>query len=248
MGKIIALGGGEIGRPGTKVETMSIDKEIIKLSGKKNPLLLFIPTASGDSESYYEVVKKHFGVRLKCRTDVLYLIKEKNSKEDIRKKILKADIIYVGGGNTLKMMKVWRKLGLDKILEEAYKNNIVLSGISAGAICWFKYGNSDSLVFSNKNAGMIRVKGLDFVDGLFCPHYDIEKKRKSELKRVMKNTKGFALALDNCMAIEIVDDKFRFISSKSTANAYITHWENGKYIETVIKKKPFSPVSTLFVQ
>jgi dipeptidase E len=101
MGKIIAICGGEIGRPGTKVETNAIDKEIIKLSGKKNPLLLFIPTASSDSESYYEVVKKHFGKKLGCRTDVLYLIKDKNTKTEIRNKILSADIIYVGGGDTL---------------------------------------------------------------------------------------------------------------------------------------------------
>ena len=75
MGKIIAIGGGEIGRPGTKIETTTIDKEILKLSGRKNPSLLFIPTASNDSESYYNVVKKHFNDNLKCKTDVLYLIK-----------------------------------------------------------------------------------------------------------------------------------------------------------------------------
>jgi len=66
--KIVAIGGGEIGRPGFPVETTKIDKEIIALTGKKNPRLLFIPTASSDSESYYEVVKKHFGKRLGCST------------------------------------------------------------------------------------------------------------------------------------------------------------------------------------
>ena len=76
--QIVAVGGGEIGRPGYLVETTKIDKEIIALTGKKSPRLLFIPTASSDSESYYEVVKKHFGKRLDCKTDVLYLIKEKS--------------------------------------------------------------------------------------------------------------------------------------------------------------------------
>ena len=74
MGKIVAIGGGEIGRPGYPVETTVIDKEIIRLTGKTNPHLLFIPTASSDSTSYYEVVKKHFGDDLGCFTDVLYLI------------------------------------------------------------------------------------------------------------------------------------------------------------------------------
>jgi len=236
MGKIIAIGGGEIGRPGTKIETTNIDKEIIKLSGKKNPLLLFIPTASGDSESYYEVVKKYFGNKLKCKTDVLYLIKNKYSKKELEDKILKSNIIYVGGGNTLQMIKIWKKLGVDKILKKAYSQNIVLSGVSAGAICWFKYGNSDSLKFSNKKAQMMRVNGLGFINGLFCPHYNMEVERKPELKKMMKNTSGIALALDNCSAIEIVDGQYRIIYSKKSANAYITYWKNNKYFENKIKK------------
>ncbi len=75
--KIIAIGGGEIGRPGYPVETTKIDKEIIALSGKKIPRVLFIPTASGDSNGYTEVFNKYFGKRLGCKTDVLYL-KKKN--------------------------------------------------------------------------------------------------------------------------------------------------------------------------
>ena len=161
MKKIIALGGGEIGRPGYPIETTQIDKEIIKLTGKKNPKLLFIPTASSDSESYYEVVKKHFGKRLGCKTNVLYLIKEKLSQKEIKEKILNSDIIYVGGGDTLKMMRVWKKNGVDKILKQAYEKGVVLSGLSAGSICWFKYGISDSKRFTNPNAGLIKVSGLE---------------------------------------------------------------------------------------
>jgi len=175
MQKIVAIGGGEIGRPGFPIETTSIDKEIISLSGKEKPKLLFIPTASSDSESYFEVVKKHFGKRLGCAVDVLYLLKNKHPKGEIEKKILNSDIIYVGGGNTLKMMKTWRKLGVDTILLKAYKKGIVLSGVSAGAICWFSFGNSDSLLFSKRNAPMIKVRGLGFINLLFCPHYDVEK-------------------------------------------------------------------------
>src|SRR3989344_5093693 len=134
--KIVAVGGGEIGRPGTSIETEKIDKETIKLSGKKHPKLLFIPTASSDSEGYVEVVKKYFGKRLGCKVDVLRLLKSKPNRREIRKKILGTDIVYVGGGITLKMMAVWRKLGVDSILEVAVRKGIVLSGVSAGAVCW----------------------------------------------------------------------------------------------------------------
>ena len=249
MQKIVAIGGGEIGRPGFPVETTSIDKEIIFLSGKKKPKLLFIPTASSDSESYFEVVKKHFGKRLGCDVDVLYLIKEKLSKKEIEDKILKSDIIYVGGGNTLKMMKVWRKLGIDKMLLKARDKGIVLSGVSAGAICWFSFGLSDSLLFLNKNAPMIKVRGLGFVKFLFCPHYDFEKQRELELKKMMEKTTGIAVAVENCCAIEIINNNYRVISSKKTAKAYKVYWKNGKYFkEEILKKKDFSPIKELITR
>jgi len=249
MQKIIAIGGGEIGRPGFPVETTSIDKEIILLSGKKKPKLLFIPTASSDSESYFEVVKKHFNKRLGCEVDILYLLKNKQSKKEIERKILSSDIIYVGGGNTLKMMKIWRKLGIDKMLLKARNKGIVLSGISAGAICWFSFGLSDSLLFSNKNAPMIKVRGLGFIKFLFCPHYDFEKQREPELKKIMKKTSGMAIAVENCCAIEIIDNNYRIISSKKTAKAYKIYWKNKKYFkEEIQKKKDFTPIKELAIK
>src|ERR1700756_6648 len=142
---IVAIGGGEIRPRGTA----PIDREIIRLSGKKNPRLLFIPTASLDSERYWKGIQQYFGEFLKYKPDVLFLIKEQPSKEQIKKKILSADIVYVGGGNKLRMMHVWRRLGVDKLLWSAYENGTVLSGISAGSICWFDSGHSDSMSFYN---------------------------------------------------------------------------------------------------
>lgn len=245
--KIVAIGGGEIGRPGYSVETTKIDNEIIALSGTKNPRILFIPTASGDSEGYVEVFNKHFGKRLGCKTDVLYLIKEKLSKNQIRNKILNSDIVYVGGGNTAKMMKMWRKTGTDKILQEAGKKGIVLSGLSAGSICWFQYGLSDSRRFKNPNAKLIKISGLGLINALHCPHYDFELHRKEELKQMMKNTSGVAIAIDNCCAIEIVDDKYRIISSKKEAKAYGVYWNKNKfYKEMINKEKKYKSLSELF--
>jgi dipeptidase E len=94
---IVAIGGGDVRTKGTA----SIDREIIRLSNKKKPKLLFIPTASSDSERYWNHVREYFGKFLKCKTDVLFLIKEQPSRGQIRRKIQWADIIYVGGGNTL---------------------------------------------------------------------------------------------------------------------------------------------------
>ena len=249
MKKIIAIGGGEIGRPGFPRETTAIDKEIIRLSKKKHPTLLFIPTASGDSGSYYKTVKNHFGKKLGCKTDVLYLIREKLSHRDIEAKILSADIIYVGGGNTFRMMKIWRKCGVDKLLRQAYERGIVLSGLSAGAICWFKYGNSDSRKMKNPKADLIKVSGLNFISGLLCPHYHSEKDRKQSLKRMMGKTSGISIALDNCSAIEIINDTYRIITSKPKAKAYRVFGKGGKYIEEEIEqRKDFSKVSNLLIK
>ncbi|KKU48658.1 hypothetical protein A3H10_00525 [Candidatus Uhrbacteria bacterium RIFCSPLOWO2_12_FULL_46_10] len=245
MKKIVAIGGGEIGRPGYPIETTRIDKEIIRLSGKKNPKLLFVPTASSDSESYVEVVKKHFGKKLRCKTDVLYLAKKRPSKKEIKEKIFQSDIVYVGGGNTLKMMKIWRSTGVDKLLKQAYEKGVVLSGISAGAICWFRQGNSDSRRFANPKAGLIKVSGLGLIDMLLCPHYNF-KDREADLKKMMKKSAGVAIALDNCCAIEFMDNKYRVISSESSANAYMVYWKANKYHKEIIKKtKKLMPIKDL---
>ncbi|MDE1975537.1 MAG: Type 1 glutamine amidotransferase-like domain-containing protein [Patescibacteria group bacterium] len=244
--KIVAIGGGEIGRPGYPVETTKIDRKIVRLSGKKKPRLLFIPTASSDSLGYAEAVKKHFGGRLGCRVDALFLIRQKPSHREIRDKVMKSDIIYVGGGNTLKMMNIWRRYGVDDLLMQAAKEGIVLSGLSAGAICWFRWGSSDSRKFKDPKAKFIRVTGLGIIPALFCPHYDHEKSRRPDLKRRMRRNPGIAIAADNCAAIEIVDGAYRIISSKNKANAYKVYWRGGKYHEDVIeKKKGFVPVEGL---
>lgn len=249
MKKIVAIGGGEIGRPGYPTDIVKIDKEIIKLTGKKNPKLLFLPTASSDSEFYCEVVKKYFGKKLGCQIDILYLVNKKITQKIIKQKIFGSDIIYVGGGNTLQMMKIWRKCGLDKILKQAHTKGIVLAGLSAGSICWFEWGNSDSRRMKNPQAGFIKVSGLGLIKSLHCPHFDVEKDRRSEIKNTMRKDKGVCIALDNCCALEVIDDKYRIVSSKATANAYKIYWQANRYYEVLIKKeKDFRPLKELLTK
>jgi dipeptidase E len=246
MGKIIAIGGGEIGRPGYPVETTEIDKEIIRLSGRKRPKLLFIPTATDDSEIYIETVFKHFAKDLGCIVDVLCLVKEKPNIEEIHRKIFNSNIVYVGGGNTGRMLRIWRRYGLDKILTEVYRKDVVLSGLSAGAICWFRWGSSDSRRFTNPTAGLIRIRGMNFISALFCPHYNSEEDRKPYLKELMKKTPGVAIAVDNCCAIEFVDNNYRIITSKIDANAYKVYWKKGEFHEEIIEQiKEFVPIDNL---
>jgi len=251
MKKILAIGGGEMGGTtpsGEKLpdETRYINKELITLSGKKNPRLLFIPTASNDSERYSEHIHKYF-TKLGAKVDVLYLINKKISKNSSKEKILSSDIIYVGGGNTLQMMNVWKKHGVDKVLKKAYNKGIVLSGLSAGSICWFKYGNSDSRKFKSNSKQLIKVTGLGLINALHCPHYHVKSNRQQDLKRMMKTTyKIVAITLDNCCALEFLDDKYRIIKSKPQAKAYKVYWKEGKYHkEEILSTKEYQNINTL---
>ena len=236
-GRIVAIGGGEIGRPGYPVETINIDKETIKLTGKKNPKLLFVGTASGDSEVYRNVIDKYFGERFGCRVSHLVLTKHEYTRKDLENVVLYSDIIYVGGGSTMRMIKLWKKVGLDIILKKASRKGIVLSGVSAGANCWFKYSNSDSLKYEKlKKKDLILLKCLGFVNAVMCPHYDVEKARQVSLKKQMKSSKLVAIALGNCVALEIVGNKYRLLTSKKGAVGYKIFWKDGKYFKIKIDK------------
>ena len=233
--KIVAIGGGEIIRDGIMGETRPIDKEIIRLSGKLSPKLLFIPTASHDSAGYCNNILAYYGTELGCSVDFLLLYSNPDPAT-LREQIMSADIIYVGGGNTYAMMKRWRALGVDEMLAEAAANGTVMSGLSAGAICWFRYGASDSRKLSNPDASMIKVSGLGWIDAVMCPHYDSEEHRDDYLKELMQKTPGFAIAVDDCCAIEIIGDEYRIISSKESANAYRIYWKKGEYFKELLPK------------
>ena len=187
---VVAIGGGEIRTHGTA----EIDREIIRLSNRKRPRVLFLPTASSDSERYCRRFLDHFGKFLNCKTEILRLLDGRLSPQQIKSQILSADIIYVGGGNTLSMMRLWRRLGVDNFLRAAYEKGIVLSGISAGAICWFDSGHSDSMSFYNpQDWQYINVKGLGLVRGVHCPHYNGRTRgvpRRRHFQEMIRRTGG----------------------------------------------------------
>jgi dipeptidase E len=249
---IVAIGGGEIRTRGTA----AIDREIIRLSNKKHPKLLFIPTASSDSEIYWQHIQHYFCNFLKCKTDVLFLIREQPSKEQIRSKILSADVIYVGGGNTLQMMRIWRRLGVDKVLKAAYENGTVMSGISAGAICWFDSGHSDSMSFYNpRNWKYINVKGLGLINlgpikGIHCPHYNGMTRgvpRRKHFRAMIEKIEGVGIAMENNCAIEFIDGRFyRVIRSKPSARAYRVYKSGGKVVaEQIRHQRQLAPIEVL---
>jgi len=230
MGRIVAIGGGEI-RDG---ETLNIDKFIVSLSGKERPSLLFIPTASHDAEGYIETVKKVYK-ELGCDVKILCLTKENIEEDDIRDIILKSDIIYVGGGNTEYMMKIWEKYSVGKYLKEAYKKNIVLSGLSAGSLCWFKAGFDDSEFIEGIDRPRYKwVKGLDILPYLNNVHYEEEERK--EFDEIMKKESTDAIALESNVAFVEMDGKTFYIRADKKRNAY-RFLRKGKNLEKYVIKE-----------
>ncbi len=235
---ILAIGGGENGRPGKPYEIKQFDEEIVRMTGKKTPNLLFIAftqkSAEG-AESYYEVIKKNFS-DIGCNCDHLREVDIKDMNV-VRDKICTADIIYVGGGNTLRLMNMLRKYKIDILLKDAGEKGTVLCGVSAGAICWCNYGNSDSRKFTSNSTQLIKVTGLGFIPVLFCPHYDGESGRQEDLKRMMKTTKGVSIAFENCTAIQINGDKYKVLKIKEQSRAWKCYWSKGEYIKHELKSE-----------
>jgi len=182
---IVAIGGGGFGR---SLGSLVIEKYIISLVNKKNPKICFIPTASGDNDLYKLNFYRAFS-KLKCITSHIDFF---SRTEDLEEKVSTQDIIYVGGGNTKSMLAVWREWNMHEILMKAYENGIVMSGVSAGAICWFDKGITDS--YADK---LEVIDCLGIVKGIACPHFDEEKDRKPYVYEIIQKQ-----IIKSCICIE----------------------------------------------
>ncbi len=197
---IVAIGGGGFGR---SLGTLEIEKYIISLANKKRPKICFIPTASGDSDLYKLNFYRAFS-KLDCISSHIDFF---SRTENLEEKVLTQDIIYVGGGNTKSMLAVWKEWDLHRILQNAYEKGIVMSGVSAGAICWFDKGITDS--FADE---LNIIDCLGMVDGTACPHFDEETEREPYVNDVIKKE-----IINSCICIEgncalHIKDDFEYLS------------------------------------
>ncbi len=168
--RIIAIGGGEI----KDKTTLQIDEKIAAFAkeqaGDRRANALFIPTASHDFMPYYNSFHKVYTGIFDIKTDVALTVYREPDPERLKEKFLKADVIYVGGGDTVFMMEHWKKTGMLERIEEAYGRGVPIAGLSAGAICWFSDIYTDSLKTEN-GAQYAMFKGLNWIKGIISPHY-----------------------------------------------------------------------------
>jgi dipeptidase E len=152
------------------------EKLAFELSGASRPRFCYVPTASADGD--YGIVRFYETFAHRARVSHLPLFRRQG---DVRDLLLDQDVIYVAGGNTLNMLAIWRLHGVDRALREAWERGIVLTGVSAGSICWFESGVTDSYGPELKPIHDC----LGFLAGSNCPHYDGEAQRRPVYTRLV---------------------------------------------------------------
>lgn len=223
MKQIIAVGAGylAVGRDGGAME-----RYLIAATGKRKPRICFIPTASADPPGYVKAVEDAFG-HFGCKVSHLYLLKPEIA--NIESLLMKQDLIFVSGGNTRNMLALWRAWDVDKILRKAYNRGTVLAGGSAGGICWFEQGVTDSVP-----GKLLPMDCLGWLDGSCCPHYDSEVKRRPIYRKLIGRGEIKAgIALEDMAAAHYINGKLsKVVSFTPTAKAYALKRVNGKFSET----------------
>ena len=195
MRQVIAIGGGGFGRT---QESNLIEQYILDQTSKTKPKICFISTATGDLDSYIVNFYSVF-TKLKCEPSHISFFKR---TIDLQAHIQKQDAIFVGGGNTKSMLAVWRDWGLDLILKDAYDRGVVMSGVSAGAICWFEGGLTDSWASDLK-----MMECMNFIPGSCAPHYDEEPERRPATKQFLENKSiDFMYGIEGGAALHFVDE------------------------------------------
>ena len=206
-----------------------LDDYVLSLARqRRRPRICFIATASGDSERYIKNFNKAFPP---SRAKATHLKLFDRTIADLKSFAMRQDVIYVGGGNTANLLAIWRLHGLDRALRAAWKAGVVLAGISAGAICWFDDGITDSYGMPFRALG----DGLGFLAGACCPHFDGESARRAILHRLVKRGFPPTLALDDGAAAHFVGRRLaEVVSSRPHASAFHVALKRGAVRETPI--------------
>jgi dipeptidase E len=202
---ILAMGGGPL---------EPLVEHALALTERERPRLLYVGTASAEDPARALWAHETFG--RSAEISVLQFFPWPPA--DLRELALSHDAIFVGGGNTANMLAIWRVHGFDAALRDAWDQGVVLCGVSAGAICWFEAGVTDS--FGPQLEGM--RDGLGFLPGSACPHFDGEELRRPVYRRLVED-EGFpaGLAIDDGVAAVFRSRELaEVVSAREGAAAY----------------------------
>jgi dipeptidase E len=221
--KILIAGGG-FGTP--------FIRYMAELTGKTRPKLLYLPTASADSAtstlSWYRNCAP-LNVEPSDQASFIASSRQDRTWEEV---FLSVDGIVCSGGNTLNQQAIWKAQGIDLVLRRAWDSGIVLGGASAGSLCWFEEGTTDS-----RPKELTIVQGLGFLKGSHSPHYDAEKDRRPRYHQLIASGRmkpGYAC--DNNAGIYFEDNEAkRVVASRAGAKVYYVSVVDGKVVERVFE-------------
>jgi len=191
-----------------------LTRYVLELTGKPRPKILFVPTASGDDAGYLLTFYQSLA-GVACEPSHLLLFKR--TVDDIDALIRSQDVVMVGGGNTANTLAIWRLHGVEDALKVAYRNGAILTGWSAGCICWFEGGTTDSFT---PDLGPLR-DGLKLLEGSACPHYDSEERRRTVYAREIRAGLPPGIALDDGVAARYEDERLvEVVSARTDGRAF----------------------------
>jgi peptidase E len=219
-GTIVAIGG----LSWEDEERRRLEDYWLGLTGRERPRVLFVPTAAADDAQTTLAIFDQLADRADCARLSFFPW----PPEDLRELALSQDAIYVSGGNTANALAIWRVHGFDAVLREAWEAGVVLTGWSAGMICWFEAGVTDS--FGPQLDGM--RDGLGFLPGSACPHYDGEGRRRPVYERLVGEGFPPGLAADDCVALRFDGTELaEVVSARPGSRAYRVSAEGEEAIE-----------------
>jgi dipeptidase E len=224
--QIIALGGGGFSM---EADNSLLDRYILAQSAHQVPRVCFVPTASGDSDRYICRFYDAF-TKLNCKPSHLSLFRP--PKEGPAWFLQKQDIIYVGGGSSVNMLAIWKAWELEKTLRQAWNAGTILCGLSAGSLCWFESGLSDSVIPGRYE----KLDCLGLLKGSHCPHYDGESERQPIYRQFIGSGKlPSGIAADDGVALHYIDDALQqVVSSRLNAKAYRVQVQEAEVHEEVL--------------
>lgn len=220
---IVGLGGGGE----TREQTQLLYDYVLELTGKERPNLMYVPTAIAEDPEGFVMHHDRFGRRGELTHLRTFPWPQ---PENVREAILEQDAICVSGGNTANMIAIWKVHGIDRYLREAWENGTVLWGASAGMICWFEAGVTDS--FGPELRGM---ECLGLLPGSACPHYDGEERRRPRYRELIDGGFPEGIAADDGVALHYVGtDLKEVVTCRPGATAYRVTRAGEERLEAVL--------------
>jgi dipeptidase E len=209
-----------------------LDDFVLSLSRRHPARVCFIPTASADSASYIVNFYRAFVGRCIPADVTVFdspLLKRRPARSsELAEFVAQQDVIYVGGGNTANLLALWRAHSLDIALRDAWSNGSVLTGVSAGMVCWFSGGLTDSY------GRLERLNdGLALIEAMACPHYSGEEERRRAFRRMIAEGPRAGYAADDGAAFHFAGSALvEVVSSRPEAAAYRVEQVEGEVMET----------------